>query len=99
MLGIKKYKPHRTLGRKIQKIDLALGNKHYGSGMKNGESNNMMNHTDDGIIHNDFNSTDVQREPMKHTEYKQKNYTKDIRHSSIEKQRRKKNDDHDKEFA
>jgi hypothetical protein len=36
---------------------------------------------------------------MKHTQYKQKNYTKDIRHSSIEKQRRKKNDDHDKEFA
>jgi hypothetical protein len=97
MLGIKTFKPHRTLGVKLHKIKLALGNKHY-SGMKS-ESNNMMAHTDDGIIHNDFNSTDVQREPMKHSQYKQKNYTKDIRHSTIEKQRRKKNDDHDKEFA
>jgi hypothetical protein len=95
MLGIKTFKPNRLLGIKHHKIKLALGNKYYPR-MKNEESNHEMEHTDDGIIHNESNSTDVQREPMK---YKHKNHTKDIRHSSIEKARRKKNDDHDKDFA
>jgi hypothetical protein len=95
MLGIKKHKPHRLLGVKHQKIDLALGNKHY-AGMKS-EKNHEMEMTEDGLIHNESNSNDVQREPMKHSEYK--HYKKDIRHSNIEKPRRKKDDYHDKDFA
>jgi hypothetical protein len=56
-----------------------------------------MEMTEDGLIHNESNSNDVQREPMKHSEYK--HYKKDIRHSNIEKPRRKKDDYHDKDFA
>ncbi len=98
MLGIKTFKPHRTLGVKHHKIKLALGNKYFHN--INNESNHIMAHSKDGIIYNNHNSVDVQREPMKHTEFKPKNYTKDIRHSRIEKARRRDNEGgYDKKFA
>jgi hypothetical protein len=97
--GIKQYKPIQNLGIKSYKPSLSLGMKTYTQNHNHtGDSPN--GHTHDGIIYNTSNSADVQREPMKHNNFKPKDYTKNIIHSSIEKARKKKpNENNDKKFT
>ncbi len=98
-----------NLGNKYSRITHSLGNKHYKPSQSLGVrfypnkpmvGNNPLTHTPDGIIYNNSNSGDAHREPMKHqVPYAPKNYTQNIKHSTIEKARKKKpEENHDKHF-
>jgi hypothetical protein len=95
-LGNKHYKPYLSLGMKHYKPQLTLGMKHYGQDHHN--TSHMTHNTPDGIIHNDFNSREAQREPMKHTNFKPKKYI-DQNHSNIEKAKKKHDEDKHQHFV
>jgi hypothetical protein len=90
-LAIKHYKPDSSLGMKKYKPHFNLGIKTYTNHLNHvSNSNNPLAHSKDGVIYNNSNSADSYKEPKKFiSSYKPRNYTQEIKHSSIEKAKKK----------
>jgi hypothetical protein len=83
MLGHKLQPNNSRLGEKYSG-KYFLGNKGY-SGFKS--TSNIQTNSPDGIIHNDFNSAEAHKEPMKGVVI---NYARKVpSHNYIEKQRKR----------
>ena len=95
-LGKKTYGSSTVVGGKSYKNANALGNKYSIISLAKG--NSQIHATTDGIINNDSNTKHMQTEPMGMNKYTEKSHIRNITHSSIEKQRRKKPDKNERNY-
>lgn len=92
MLGVKISKSKHNLGEKISKASYSLGNRYY-SNVSKPNRTHILTDSKDGL-ENHGNSTDQHSEPKKFNQIpKTPNYTTNITHSTIEKQRKQKHKD------
>jgi hypothetical protein len=89
MLGVKVPKSTHNLGEKISKASYSLGNRYY-SNVAKSFKNHISTDSKEGID-NHGNSTSQHHEPKTFNHVPTpRNYTTNITHSTIEKQRREK---------
>ena len=98
MLGVKNSKIHHGLGQKSSKSSQSLGVKDYKNETKTNRNINPADSKDG--LENNSNSTAQYQEPKKFNAVvvKSPNYTNNIQHSSIEKQRKEKPKDKHNHF-
>jgi hypothetical protein len=97
MLGVKVSKANHNLGEKISKASYSLGNRYY-SNVSKSNKNHISADSKDGID-NTGNSTSQHFEPKKFNIVpKTPNYTTNITHSTIEKQRKQKHKENHNSF-
>ena len=89
MLGVKVHKSVHNLGEKISKASHSLGNRYYPNATKSNKS--VIGANSQEGLENTGNSTDQHQEPKKFNAVtKPRDYTTNIQHSRIEKQRKEK---------